>query len=345
MDRNTLPSAHSIMENLEFLRLHEFSLILNSSHDIDRILQDSTQKIEEMFEADGCHILFARKIRDDLHLETVIHDGTIPFPQDVDETKGISGNTFNTGQIMVVCEAETDPRVTRGMFEAFEHHSLVSAPILIKDQVMGAIVIYSHIPHHYSERDGDFLLILGTHLALAVENAQLLLQIRRSASLDALTGAFNRGYFRDKLEDFFNQQNPEPLSLLMMDVNDLKIINDTYGHTAGDYILREITDVLKKNVRERDSVSRYGGDEFAIILPGADAEEALQIATRIEQATLNHSFVFGEEEIPVTLSWGYITTQDHEFNSINDLINGADRGLYKMKKQKTKLSPPNSPRT
>lgn len=182
--------------------------------------------------------------------------------------------------------------------------------------------------------------VLGTHLGLAVENAQLLLKIQRAAVLDPLTGAYNRGYFHDELEFFFKQPSPELLSLILLDINDLKIINDAYGHTSGDYVLREITQVFKKNVREKDVVSRYGGDEFAIILPGADTAEALQIVSRIEQAISNHIFTLNQQQIPVTISWGYITTKDNQCSSINDLINGADRRLYNMKKKKPKFSPP-----
>lgn len=157
MNQIKQPISHSIMENFEFRHLHEFSLILNSFHNIEEILQKSARKLKEMFDSYGCHILFARNIRNDLHLKTAIHDGNNPFPPDVDETKGISGNTFKQGKTIIVQEAETDPRITRRMFETFHHHSLVSAPIIVKNQVIGAIVLYSHITNHYSERDGRVL--------------------------------------------------------------------------------------------------------------------------------------------------------------------------------------------
>ncbi len=324
----------NIINNIELIMLHEFNLILNSSHNIDVILQESALKIRDIMQSEGCHILFSRYLRNKLKLETAIHDGGKPFPAGIDETKGISGLTFESRQMIIVTDAERDPRVTPAMQQYFKHKSMASVPIIVKDSVVGVVVVYSTLPAKYSERDGQFLMMLGSHLGLAVENANLMLELKKAAIMDPLTGAYNYGYFRNELETVIDEKKGNPISLIMIDINNFKSINDTYGHLAGDYLLKEVTKILKNNVRAADTVARYGGDEFAVILPGAGAEEALFIAERIELAVAGISFIFNKCEFKATVSWGAITTIDNKVRSINKMIDLADKKLYNMKKIK-----------
>lgn len=320
--------------NLELVTLHEFALILNSSHNIDQILFQSADKIKEIMRSNGCHILFSRYLRNRLRLETAIHAGDKPFPPDVDETKGISGKTFQQGQVIIVADAEKDPRVTKKMQEHFGHKSMLSVPISVKGKVMGVILIYDKEPFKYTQRDAQFLIMLGTHLGLAVENANLMLELKKAAILDPLTGAYNYRYFQSELKSVVDEKSGNPISLIMIDINNFKDINDTFGHLAGDKLLQDVTAVLKENVRGADTVARYGGDEFAVILPGTDTEIALQVAGRIEKAIASHIFKFEETEIRSTVSWGAITTVDKQVSSISNIIEMADKKLYNMKKQK-----------
>lgn len=327
--------ATEIIKNVELVMLHEFALILNSTHNIDQILRESAKKIREIMQSDGCHILFTRYMRNKLKLETAIHDGGKPLPDGVDETKGISGMTFERGEIALVTDAENDPRVTKKLWEYFRHKSMVSVPIIVKGRTVGVVLVYSKVPAKYNEHDGQFLMMLGTHLGMAVENANLLLELKKAAIMDPLTGAYNYGYFRNELESVIEERKGIPVSLIMIDINSFKTINDTYGHLAGDYLLKEVTSVLKQSVRGADTVARYGGDEFAVILPGSTTEEALQVAKRIEQAVAGSCFVFEGKDIKATVSWGAITTLDSEVISVNRIIDMADKKLYNMKKLKS----------
>ena len=318
----------------QLLMLHEFALILNSTHNIDDIVKQSASTIRGIMQADGCHILFSRQVRDNLKLETAIHDGGKPFPGDVDETKGVSGLTFETGKMILITDTETDPRVTRELLEYFGHKSMLSVPILVKRRTVGVILVYSMIPSKYNEMDGQFLMMLGSHLGLAVENANLVLELHRAAILDPLTGAYNYRYFRHELENIVAGDKNNSVSLIMLDVNKFKDINDSYGHLAGDHVLRELAGVLQQNVRSCDSVTRNGGDEFALILPGTTTREAVQIMSRIEEAVAQHIFSYDGNEIKVTISWGAITSKCADIASLNRIIAQADKRLYNMKKAK-----------
>lgn len=321
----------NILNNVELVMLHEFNLILNSTHNIDVILQKSAVKIREIMQSEGCHILFSRYFRNKLKLETAIHDGGKPLPDGVDETKGISGLTFETGETIIVKDCEQDPRVTPAMLQYFKHRSMASVPIIVRSRVVGVVLIYSNFPGKYTERDGEFLRMLGSHLGLAVENANLMLELKKAAILDPLTGAYNYGYFRKELESVVGEKEGKLISLIMLDINNFKVINDTFGHLAGDYLLKEVAASLKENVRVADIVARYGGDEFAVILPGASNEEAIMIAERIEQAVTEGCFIFYKREFNASISWGVITEVDKKVRSVNNMISLADKKLYEMK--------------
>ncbi len=150
---------------------------------------------------------------------------------------------------------------------------------------------------------------------------------------DELTGLFNYRYFIDKLHEKYieSQRYNIPLSLLVIDIDDFKKINDTYGHLAGDFILKEISIILKSNVREIDTVARYGGEEFVILLPYITIENAAKIAKRICNEISNHHFIYDSKIIHVTVSIGISSFDKEVVNNEHDLIKLADDAMYQVK--------------
>lgn len=312
--------------------LHAFALVLNSSRDIGYIIHYSAKMITEMTASEGCHILFAQNIKNSLKLETAAFYSGKPFPPDVDETQGISGTTFETGKTLIIADAEKDPRVNPKMIEWFRHKSMLSVPIIVREAIVGVIVVYSRILNYYTEEDSHFMMMLGAHLGLAVENAQLVLELNRAATLDPLTGAYNHRYFRNKLEETVREQPDQYVSLVMLDINNFKDINDHFGHLSGDYILQEITLLVKKILNDNIILARYGGDEFAMILPDISSQEALKIGSAIENTISAYPFVYNHKKINVSISWGFITCRGKNVKNVNSMIDSADKRLYHMKK-------------
>ena len=151
---------------------------------------------------------------------------------------------------------------------------------------------------------------------------------------DGLTGLYNHRYFYDRIEEYLNeaQERRQPLALLFMDLDYFKYYNDLNGHQEGDVVLKTIAGLIKNSVRESDLVSRYGGEEFAVILPNTEQEEALRIAERIRLAVWTEEFI-GEEYLPterLTISIGVSVYPDNASNEI-DLIKYADEALYRAK--------------
>lgn len=312
--------------------LHELALILNSSHDIDDIIMQSAVNFNEITKSIGCHILFTKQIRDSLKLETAIHAGPKAFPAGADETKGISGMAFNTGEIIIVSDAEHDPRVQKKIQQHFGHKSVLAVPIKVKGKIIGVITVYSLNKDNYSVEDGQFLLMLGTHLGMAVENAKLMRELEMASITDPLTNAYNYRYFHRELKqiakNFINKQT----ALIMLDVNDFKLINDTYGHICGDRMLCNLSNIIKANIKESDIVARYAGDEFSVIMPVTCLEKAYENAIRIERALAEQVFEYEGHKIRMTISWGIACAYGQEINrNINHFIDLADRKLYEMK--------------
>lgn len=161
-------------------------------------------------------------------------------------------------------------------------------------------------------------------------------ELQQEVSKDGLTGAFNRRYFEDALAKEFaaaKQQN-WPMSVIFVDLDRFKQINDSHGHQAGDQMLRDVAELLTNNLRSEDIVARYGGDEFVLLLPGLDAEAAEQIAARLVDGARGRSVTgAGGETVHITLSLG-TATQDssHEFDKPADLLAAADKALYHSKR-------------
>lgn len=153
------------------------------------------------------------------------------------------------------------------------------------------------------------------------------------ATTDSLTNLLNQRSFRDRLNDEFKRiaRHPEPLSLIMIDVDYFKKINDTYGHLVGDMVLKKIAIALTKITREIDIVSRYGGDEFLVLLINTEEKQAKKMAERIRSAVETMEFEFDGKGIPVTLSLGIATTTMDGWMK-DDLIELSDKALYYAKR-------------
>lgn len=171
--------------------------------------------------------------------------------------------------------------------------------------------------------------VISSHIAVAFDNARLYY----IAITDELTQTFSKRHFRQCIECSFSdyQQYGNKFALLMMDLDKFKTVNDTHGHVVGDAVLERLGDILHRSVRENDLIFRYGGEEFAVILPATDAKAALHVAERIRAATEAAVFEEGTIDLRLTISVGVATCPDAP--SIHDLIVDADTALYEAKHQ------------
>ncbi|NLM45113.1 MAG: GGDEF domain-containing protein, partial [Clostridiales bacterium] len=154
------------------------------------------------------------------------------------------------------------------------------------------------------------------------------------ATIDSLSGLYNRAVFMDLAQKEFARakSDNEELSLLIMDLDNFKTINDTFGHAAGDEAIREIGKIIKTSFRKTDIVGRIGGEEFAAVLKNASLEEAKMVAEKFRETVAKRKVVYGEQEISFTISIGVASIGGNtDINDIEIILKMADDALYKAK--------------
>jgi diguanylate cyclase (GGDEF)-like protein len=205
------------------------------------------------------------------------------------------------------------------------------APLVFDERLMGALQVNSDDPSRvWQENEVLLLRTVADQVAVAVNHAGLFAQIQQQALTDALTGCYNRRSFEMQLEKeiMMAKRTHQPLSLLMLDLDRFKHLNDTAGHDAGDDALRQLSGCFREELRGIDSAARFGGDEFALILPQALAEGALVVAERV-RARIEGIYIpeFGN----LTASIGIASFPAHAASRA-ELFRAADDALYAAKR-------------
>ena len=216
-------------------------------------------------------------------------------------------------------------------------HPTLVVPMILKNHLNGILLLGERIsidPNNvgYDEYEKKEIYTIASLAAIAVNNASLVEQ----SSTDMMTHLKLKYYFFNSLTDkldsaFFNGQN---LSVLMFDIDFFKKFNDTYGHACGDYVLQEVARIIKKSIRAMDLASRYGGEEFTVLLNKANQKNAVSVAERIRKNIASHDFFYHGQHMKVTVSGG-VSVFDLETNPVSSakiLVDQADQAMYISKR-------------
>ena len=210
--------------------------------------------------------------------------------------------------------------------------SYVGVPLVLLNEVVGVISMQSYRTHAYTAEQIGLLETIATQAAIAVQNARLYEQMRQMAITDTVTELHTRRHFTSLgvSEVERAQRYDRRLSVLMVDIDHFKRVNDTYGHNAGDQVLLAVAKICREALRATDIVGRWGGEEFAIVLPEADRDGASLIAERIRRMVAEMEIPSGPQRIRVTVSIG-VATLSKQRSALEVLIDCADRALYMAK--------------
>jgi diguanylate cyclase (GGDEF)-like protein len=210
---------------------------------------------------------------------------------------------------------------------------IISAPLVAKTSMFGLLVaIHRDDGEVYAADDVKLLTILANHAAISVENSLLYQKLEKEAVTDALTSAFNYRFLMSSLETEIKRARrfKQSFSFVMLDVDNLKNFNDSRGHLSGSQALKEIADIIRANCREIDLVSKYGGDEFGILLPQTRLDGASHVTKRVIDAVRTHLFD-GKRAGLLTCSAG-ISSFPRDGQSAKQIIEAADKSLYQAKR-------------
>jgi diguanylate cyclase (GGDEF)-like protein len=321
--------------------LREIGRQLSTELDFDRFLENAGNHLTTLLNVRDCVLTVWNEDTQELTAVLYINDGmrhewrvTIR----PGEQRGLTGVVVNERRTLHVPDylAECQRRgIEPVVIEEGDWRNLawVGVPLIARGQLVGVIVIERR-GHVFSTEEIVILESLAGQLASAMENARLYAEVRQLATTDSLTGLANHRHLHERLEQELQRaiHYDRPLAIAMLDLDNFKRYNDTYGHQRGDELLRAIAANLRAEARNDDLLGRYGGDEFLLVLPETTAADAATVLARIGARLAALTRTLDQQESPIVTASVGIAAYPGEARSAHDLIALADSALYADKK-------------
>lgn len=331
-------NSQNYEKKLEILTsIYKIGKILTSTLNTQELLKLVMEKVGELLSAKNWSLMLLDEEKQELYFQIVVGESSDKIKGlRIKANQGIAGWVANHREAVLIKDVSKDRRFSTDIdnISGFQTHSIICTPLICRDKVLGVIeLVNKKIGEEFDEEDLEILKHLSDYIAIAIDNARNFEKIEELTIKDDLTCLYNTRFFHEMLEREIkrSQRKRRELSLIFMDMDHFKEVNDTHGHLCGSKLLKEVADIIIESVRNIDIPIRYGGDEFVIILPETNKEHAHNVAERILKNIRN--FIFLKDEglnLKLTASIGFATFPD-DARDKTELIKKADNAMYQVK--------------
>jgi diguanylate cyclase (GGDEF)-like protein len=320
----------------ELAIFHDVAKALTSSLELDSILQTIMDKMAEYFRPDTWSLLMVDEEKDDLYFAIAVGPAAEALKNlRLKMGEGIAGYVAKHGEKLIVEDVYTDVRFSRRIDEMTREktRSIICFPVRSRLRVLGVIQLMNVDMKHFGDQEKYFLQSLCDYAAIAIENARAVEKIQELTITDDCTGLFNARHLYKTLETevYRSSRFVYEFTVLFIDLDHFKQVNDTHGHLIGSKLLAEIGYLIKAQLRLIDYAFRYGGDEFVVLLPQTGKDSALVVAKRLRDS-LRTSLFCREEGLNLNIRASIgVATYPHDAKTPHDIIRQADEMMYLVK--------------
>src|SRR5438045_5190571 len=328
--------AETARQSQELRIFHDVAKALTSSLNLDSILQTIMEKMAEFFRPDTWSLLMVGEQKDERYFAIAVGEAAERLKTVRSKVgEGIAGWVARHGASLIVPDVYNDPRFAKLIDEMtkWKTRSIICVPLQSKHRVLGVIQLINCAMESFGEQEMFFLHALCDYAAIAIDNARAVEKIQELTITDDCTGLYNARHLYKTLETevYRSARYGYEFTVLFIDLDHFKQVNDTHGHLIGSKLLMEIGYLIKAQLRLIDYAFRYGGDEFVVLLPQTGKDAALVVARRLRDSLRTSMFCQEEQlNLNVRASIG-VATYPHDAKTPRDIIRQADEMMYLVK--------------